>query len=57
MNEMLHVESIDESKAKEELKKCPKIVRDYVRSLEDVYKMNKETLNRAIIKIKELSTK
>ena len=49
----LEVKSIDTNQAKAELKKCPKIVRDYVRSLEGVYKINRATLNKAIAKLKQ----
>ncbi len=51
----IQVNSIDEYKAKAELKKCPKLVRDYVRALESVYEMNKTNLNLAIAKIRELT--
>lgn len=44
----IEVKTIDTNQAKSELKKCPKIVQDYVRSLENVYEMNKSSLNRAI---------
>lgn len=47
------VKSIDVVKAKQELKSCPKIVRDYVRSLENLYSINKSTLDKAITKLKE----
>ena len=49
------VKSIDVNQAKAELKKCPKAVRDYVKSLESVYEMNRANLNLAIAKIRELS--
>lgn len=48
----IKVKSIDTNQVKEELKKCPKIVQDYVKSLEGVYEMNKATLNKAISKLK-----
>ena len=35
----MQVKSIDTNQAKAELKKCPKIVQDYVRSLEGVYEL------------------
>ena len=44
----IEVKSIDTNQVKAELKKCPKIVQDYVRSLEGVYEMNKATLDKAI---------
>lgn len=49
----IEVKSIDTNKAKHELKKCPKIVQDYVRSLEGIYEMNKATLNKAIVKLRQ----
>jgi len=48
----IEVKSIDTNQAKSELKRCPKIVQDYVRSLEDVYEINRVTLSKAIIKLK-----
>ena len=48
----IKVKSIDTNQVKEELKKCPKIVQDYVKSLEGVYEMNKATLNKVITKLK-----
>ena len=47
------VKTIDTQQAKSELKKCPKIVQDYVRALEGVYEMNRATLNKAIAKLRE----
>jgi len=49
------VKSIDEQKAKQEVKKCPKIVRDYVRALENALEMSKNTNRKAIAKLKQLS--
>lgn len=49
----IEVKSIDTHQAKAELKKCPKIVQDYVRSLESVYEMNRASLNKAIGKLRE----
>jgi len=49
----IYVKSIDTNQAKAELKKCPKIVRDYVRSLEGVYETNRDTLNKAITKLRQ----
>ena len=49
----MEVKSINTQQAKSELKKCPKIVRDYVRSLESVYEMNRATLNKAITLLKK----
>ena len=53
LNEIMSIEvkSIDTNQVKTELKKCPKIVRDYVKSLEDVYEMNRVSLNLAIVKL------
>lgn len=44
----IEVKVFDEEKAKEELKKCPKIVRDYVNLLENQIKMSNETTRKAI---------
>ena len=49
----MEVKSINVQLAKSELKKCPKLVQDYVRALEGVYEMNRATLNKAIKKLKE----
>lgn len=51
----VQVKSIDVLQAKQALKKCPKIVQDYVKSLESVYEMCKETNKIALKKIRELS--
>lgn len=51
----MQVKSIDIQKAKGELKGCPKIVQDYVRSLENLYEISRETNKQAIKKIRELS--
>jgi len=51
----IKVENIDTYKAKEELKHSPKIIQDYVKSLEFAFQKNQETLNKAIKKIQELS--
>ena len=48
----LQVKTIDSKQVKKELKKCPKIVQDYVKSLELAYEFNKETLNKALVKLK-----
>jgi hypothetical protein len=50
----IEVKSIDVNQVKEELKKCPKIVRDYVRSMESVLDLNRDNLNKAIKKLREL---
>lgn len=49
------VKTIDRQAAKKALKECPKIVQDYVKSLEHVYEISKETNKLALKKIKELS--
>lgn len=46
------VKTIDTNQAKAELKKCPKIVQDYVKALEGVYEMNQATLKLAIKKLR-----
>jgi len=51
----IKVESIDIAGAKKLLKTCPKLVRDYVKSLERVYEMSRQTNEMAIKKIRELS--
>lgn len=51
----IKVKTIDVFEAKKALKKCPKIVQDYVRSLENVYEMCRETNKIALKKIRELS--
>ena len=53
----MEVKSIDTNQVKKDLKNCPKSVRDYVKSLEGVYEMNRSTLNKAISKLKELHKK
>lgn len=52
----IQVKSIDDIvEVKELLKGCPKLVRDYVKSLERCYEMSKETNKLAIRKIRELN--
>lgn len=51
----IQVKSIDVVEVKELLKSCPKLVRDYVKSLERCYEMSQETNKLAIRKIRELS--
>ena len=48
----MEVKSIDTNKYKKELKECTKSVREYVRSLESVYELNRRNLNLAISKLK-----
>ena len=49
------VVNFDEQKALEELKKCPKIVRDYVKLIKQHWDNQKDLTNKAISKLKELS--
>lgn len=53
----LLVNTIDVNKAKEELKKCPKIVREYVDALERSNDRWKEINKKALKKLRELSKK
>lgn len=45
----------DITKAKQELKNCPKIVQDYVKLLEQHNKRWKELTQKAIVKIRKIS--
>lgn len=49
---MVHVKCFDEAKAKSELKKCPKIVRDYVKLLLQSNKRWEQIVNIQIAKLK-----
>ena len=49
------VKSFNEQKAKDELKKCPKIVRDYFKLINEAYERQIQLTNHAISKIRELS--
>jgi hypothetical protein len=49
------LKQIDTEKVKKELKNCPLIIRQYVKSLEYSNEYKQELLNKAINKIKELS--
>ncbi len=51
----IKVKSFDVLDAKEELKKCPRIIRDYVRVLEDTIERQKDLINKTIKRIEELS--
>jgi hypothetical protein len=51
----IEVKCFDEKKAEEELKKCPEIVRDYVKLLKDSRDRWKDISDRAISKLKTLS--
>jgi len=53
--ENIQVKCIDMVEVKKLLKTCPKLVRDYVKSLERVYEMSQHTNKMAIKKIRELS--
>ena len=46
------VKQFDDRKAKEELKKCPKIVRDYVKILERSIESWKDISNKCIKKLR-----
>jgi len=48
------VKQFDEKRAKEELKKCPKIVQDYVKLLKEHMENWKDISNKAIAKLKKL---
>jgi len=48
----IQVECFDEKKAEQELKKCPKIVRDYVKLLKQSNERWKDLTNRAISKLR-----
>ena len=48
----LQVECFDEKKAEQELKKCPKIVRDYVKLLKSSRDRWKDISDKAISKLK-----
>lgn len=49
----IQVKCFDERKAKEEIKKCPKIIRDYVKLLEENLERQKQLTALAIGKLKE----
>ncbi len=49
----LQVKIFDLEKAKKELKNCPKIVKDYVRLLEENSKRWQELVNHSIQKLRE----
>ena len=51
----IEVKCFDEKKAEEELKKCPEIVRDYVKLLKDSRDRWKDISDKAISKLKTLS--
>lgn len=49
----IQVNCIDDKKAEQELKSCPKIVRDYVKALKSALDACGQTRNKAIAKIRE----
>ena len=49
----IQVKALDEFKAKEVLKTCPKIIRDYVKALKSANERSHQTTNKAIAKIRE----
>ena len=53
----IQVNSLDEYEAKRQLKKCPKIVRDYVAALKRHLDAKDHLTQRAISKIKEQELK
>ena len=53
--ENIKVKSIDLEEVNELLKTCPKLIRDYVKSLERLYEMSQQTNKMAIKKIRELT--
>ena len=50
-----NVKQFDETRAKQELKSCPKIVRDYVKLLNEHYDRQKDLTAKAIGKLKSQS--
>ena len=51
----IEVKSINVQDVKNQLKECPKKVKEYVKSLESVLKANQYTLSKAIGKLKTMS--
>lgn len=51
----MEVKTFNETKAKEALKKCPKIVRDYVELLQKHLKNKEELIALAINKLREIT--
>lgn len=49
----IETNSFDVNKAEEELKNCPKIIRDYVRLLKEQTEHQKHLIAKAILKIKQ----
>ena len=52
---MPQVKQFDEATAKAELKKCPKIVQDYFKLIQNHYEKQKELTALAISKLREMS--
>ena len=52
---MPQVKQFDEALAKQELKKCPKIVQDYLKLIQNHYEKQKELTALAISKLREMS--
>ena len=48
------VKSINKQEVKQELKNCPKVVRDYVKSLENICEMSDHLNIESLKRIKEL---
>lgn len=53
----MQVKVFDEAKAKEELKKCPKIVQDYFKLINKHWDNQKDITNKAIAALREEATK
>lgn len=53
----IEVNSFDVNKAEEEIKKCHKIVSDYVKLLKEQVEHQKKLTTKAILKIKEQAKK
>jgi intergrase/recombinase len=49
----IQVRALNEYKAKEVLKTCPKIIRDYVKALKSSIESSQQTTSKAITKIRE----
>jgi len=49
----IQVKALNEFKAKEVLKTCPKIIRDYVKALKSAIESSQQTTSKAITKIRE----
>tara|TARA_Y100000310_G_C20585174_1_gene765012 strand:- start:699 stop:884 length:186 start_codon:yes stop_codon:yes gene_type:complete len=49
------VKTIDEKEVKKELKNCPQIIQEYVKALETLREINRQSLNKSHKKVMELS--